>query len=193
MNEIHLQQEAELYIFDMDGTVLDAMPFWHSLRQKYLKSNRGSLGANDILQDAVSQIRDSYENTIPARPQIRQLVQDLSAQAKTLCLITSSDRDLALDAMYRVQLLDCFEQILTTEDLTLQEDCEDTFVQICGRFHVSPQDTIFFGHAPQALRSARKAGCYVVAILDDYNQKDRDEIVSLSHDSFYLCGSSISH
>lgn len=96
--------DKKLYIFDMDGTLLDSMPLWHSLDNDYLESYNItppadigqiiapltllecadyfiSLGINkdrdSIVSEIISIVSNAYQNNVPLKPGMGKLLEEL--------------------------------------------------------------------------------------------------------------------
>ena len=200
---------AKLYIFDIDGTILDSMPAWEHLGRNYLISKNitppehfeqdidamtleesaayfQTLGLkediSDIIDGVMSLIRDSYHYTIPAKPGMISLITDLSKKAdSTLCILTTSTRDCAIKAMTRLGIKDFFADIHTGEELQLSKRNPKIYKKVCEIYHTPPHEAVVFEDALYAVRSAHAAGCYVYGVYDESNKKDWKEIQRISH------------
>lgn len=205
---------AGLYIFDMDGTLLDSMPAWKHLGHDYLLT-QGILPPQDleakinamtieesaayfqtlgllkdikkIRQEMLDLIYDAYYSTIPAKQEVADYLIYLSQNADTpICLLTTSDRDYAVQAMKRLNLYHYFDRILTSTQLQLSKRTGEIYRTVCSLYHVSPKDTIVLEDALYAIRAAKEAGCYVCAVPDASSQDDYDQICQTADAVFDL-------
>ena len=108
-------------IFDCDGTLLDSMPAWHALQERFaqragialnpmqlvrLNANtlpetaaffhrECGLGGSDeeVLNDAHQILLDEYRNVVPARSGAVELVRRLSGEGVKLAVASSSPID----------------------------------------------------------------------------------------------------
>lgn len=199
--------EADLYIFDLDGTILDSMPEWEHLGRNYLSASGitspdnlektietmtleesaayfQTLGlaktADEIIAGVTDFIRDKYRFSIPAKPDMKKLIRDLHQNGKTLCLLTTSEEDCARSAMKRLHLLSCFQYFYTSSMLGLGKNSPSIYQKTCALCHTAPANTIVLEDAAYAVRSAVQAGCTTIAVADSSNEKDWHEIEKLT-------------
>lgn len=214
MSDQFLLKPARLYIFDMDGTILDSMPAWKHLGRKYLlqenilpPDNLESIidamtleesaayfqkiglhkKTDDIIRDIMSYIQDAYRLSIPAKPGMIPLIQSLSQKTDiNLCLLTTSQEEFARQALERLGILSCFSQIYTSSCLGLGKKTGEIYKKVCALYQVPPTETVVLEDAFYAVRSAKEAGCYVYAVLDESSQKDWKKIRKLADDVLSL-------
>lgn len=207
-------RHAKLYIFDLDGTILDSMPEWEHLGRNYLL-HRGvnppedleqildkmtmeesaayfqTLGIpgdiDEISREVLSYIQDAYRLSIPAKPGMTELLQTLSQkQDSILCLLTTSKRECAVNALTRLNILSCFQDIHTSSELGLGKTTGEIYQRVCDIYHTAPSDTVVFEDAAYAVRSAREAGCYVYAVPDQTSAEAWTQICSMADDVLTL-------
>lgn len=201
-------KKAKLYIFDMDGTLLDSMPSWKYLGRSYLHREQitppdnleqitdsmtlpesaayfQTLGlhkkTDDIIQGILSLIHNEYRLSIPAKPGMLTLIQHLSQNPDTtLCVLTTSERNCAVEALERLHMLSYFKDIHTSEELGLSKRTAAIYQTVCAKYHIPPADTIVVEDALYAIQAAKAAGCYVCAVPDSYSASDWDAICSVA-------------
>lgn len=105
-------------IFDCDGTLLDSMPAWHALQERFaqkagialnpmqlVRLNANTLpetaaffhrecglggSEEEVLNDARQILLDEYRNAVPARSGAAELVRRLSGEGVKLAIASSS-------------------------------------------------------------------------------------------------------
>jgi len=195
-------------IFDMDGTLLDSMRMWESLGSIYLlqKGVTPPDGIKEIIEaktleeaaeyfinefniqgtiksvvdEIVSIINDKYEHELDMKPNMKELVLTEYAQGSRMCILTTTARALAIEAMKRIGILNCFEDIFTPENLKLSKRTPAIYIKTCEILGFKPSETIVYEDALYAAKSAKEAGCYLIAVYDSMNEKDWPEIKSLA-------------
>lgn len=203
---------AKLYIFDMDGTLLDSMPSWIHLGRNYLLRQQimppenleqtidsmtlqesaayfQTLGLDKKIDDIVSEVmmhlRDEYRLSIPAKPGMLPLLYDLSKNTdSTLCVLTTSEKNCAIPALDRNHMLSYFKDIFTSEELGLSKRTPKIYQTVCSQYQISPSETIVMEDSLYAIRAAKEAGCYVYAVPDDSSAADWEIISSMADEIF---------
>lgn len=205
---------AKLYIFDMDGTILDSMGEWTHLGRNYLLS-RGitppdnleeiidpmtmeesaayfqTLGISGDIStinlEIMELIHDAYRFHIPLKPGIREVIQELSNKKDSiLCVLTTSEQDCAENAFQRLGILSYFRDIHSGFTLGLGKRTNEIYRYVCDFYHVSPADTVVFEDAPYAIRSAKDAGCYVYAIPEKVYRDEWEACVKTADEVLQL-------
>ena len=195
-------------IFDMDGTLLDSMGMWENLGSMYLikkgitppkdlkevienktleeaaeyfisrLSLKGTV--NGIVQEILALIKEQYYTKLMLKPGMKRLVLDEYANGTKMCILTTSDRDLAMAAMKRNGIDNCFADIYTSQTFGLSKRTPEIYAKACEAMGSRPEDTIVYEDALFAVKSAKGAGCHVIAVYDHMNRSDWEEIKKLA-------------
>ena len=205
-------KEAGLYIFDMDGTLLDSMGEWTHLGRSFLLSRQiqppenlediietmtmdesaayfRTLGVSgdiaSINHEVMQLIHDSYRLQIPLKPGVLSLLKDLSTKKDSiLCVLTTSERDCAENAFRRLGILSYFKDIHTSFEIGLGKRTGDIYKYVCDLYQVPPSNTVVFEDAPYAIHAAKEAGCYVYAVPEETYRADWEDCVNTADDVF---------
>ena len=195
-------------IFDIDGTLLDSMSMWENLGSIYLKSKSitppnnlteiienktleesaeyfiRDFGLNETVENVVngilSLIKYHYEEEVVLKPHTLDLLEKEKASGSRMCILTATDKDLAIAALKRNGILDYFEEVYTCSLLGLSKRHPEIFIKTCELMNFEPENTVVYEDALYAIKSAKKAGLKVIAVNDSSNRKDIDEIKSLA-------------
>lgn len=209
MNEKRIAFEnMKAAIFDMDGTLTDSMPLWKNIGVKYLESQgitpkedlfsalktltleesaayfQKEYGINKTVQEILDGANDllkyAYNNTIPLKPGVPELLEKLKAKGVFLCIATATDKHLAEAALKRLGILDYFSFILTcrTGDSTKRKP--DIFYKLTEMTGEKPEDIWVFEDALHAAKSAKTAGLNVLAVYDDSGKRNEEELRELA-------------
>ena len=199
-------------IWDMDGTILDSMRYWLSLGEDYL-IRRGitppedlretiesmtleesaayfqkefgiALSVQEIISGFLTMIADEYRHTIPAKSFASEIIKQAAAGGSQMCVLTTSDHDLAAEALQRVGLLRYFETILTAEALGMDKRSGAIYETVMERLGYVPAKTLICEDALYAVRAAAEAGsrtgAKVLAFRDIANADDWAQITALA-------------
>ena len=210
MNEKLIGKAASFpyMIWDMDGTILDSMRYWLSLGADYLRL-RGITPPEDlretidsmtleesaayfqkefginlpvpaIIAGFLSLIADEYRRTIPAKEFAAAIIKQAAANGSRMCVLTTSDHDLACEALQRVGLLPYFETVLTAEKLGMDKRSGAVYEAVMEKLKFLPEQTLICEDALYAVRAAAEAGANtgakVLAFRDIANTGDWEKI-----------------
>ena len=214
MNEKLIGKAASFpyMIWDMDGTILDSMRYWITLGADYLKT-RGitppedlsatieamtleesaayfqkefgiGLSVPEIISGVLSLIAEEYRKTIPAKEFAAAIIKQAAANGSRMCVLTTSDRDLAEVALQRVGLLPYFEAVLTAEELGMDKRSGAVYEAVMKKLGYVPAETLICEDALYAVRAAAEAGANtgakVFAFRDIANAGDWEQIKALA-------------
>jgi len=191
-------------IFDLDGTLLDSMPFWDNIASDYLIKNGitppGDLkeilkplsfaqtaqyfidelcvpySSNEIIEQVNAMVEDKYKNKIPLKPYSKEFIDMLNNMGIKLCVATAMDFSLAKAALKRTGIFDQLDFLATCATIGYAKDTPDFFLNTAKKLKVPPSKTIVFEDALHAVLSAKKAGFFVAGVYDKSMEKDSDSI-----------------
>ena len=198
-------------IFDMDGTLLDSMEMWENLGTLFLAKKGVKPPENlkeiienktldesaeyfitelkiegtvsGIVQEILSLIHDKYYNELQMKNGMKELVLSEYKVGSKMCILTTSDRDLAAAAMKRLGVAHCFKEIYTAETLGMSKRKPDIFIKTCELMGFKPEETTVYEDALYAAKSAKKAGCRLVGVYDRVNKNDWQELKELADET----------
>ena len=214
MNEALIGKAASFpyIIWDMDGTILDSMRYWLSLGTDYL-IRRGitppedlretidsmtleesaayfqkefgiELSVPEIISGFLTMIADEYRETIPAKEFAAEIIKQAAEHGSRMCVLTTSDHDLAEAALRRVGLLRYFEAILTAEALGMDKRSGAIYETVMEKLGYVPAQTLICEDTLYAVRAAAEAGAHtgakVLAFRDIANADDWAQITALA-------------
>lgn len=181
-------------IFDMDGTLLNSMEFWHSVSDKYLIDKGFSLKnsvwddvkrltltetaeyfqKNFGVLDSVEKICDDvrkiifveYENNLELKRGAKEFLQKLNEKNIPCVLATATDRKCVLACLERLGIKKYFKEIFTCLDLQTSKHEPLIFLKSAQVCDALPCESFVFEDALHCIRTAKKAGFKICAIHD---------------------------
>ena len=194
-------------IFDMDGTLIDSMPYWARSVVQILDEEKipypddivriltplGYRGSAKYYREVLGMDTDEdalvlrmkanatpmYRDLIQLKPNVREYIEKLRAEGVTCCVLTASPHSSTDVCLQRNGIFDLFAQVWCTDDFGLTKDDPAIYQQAAARLGVDIGDIRFFDDNLVALQTAKKAGMEVVGVHDASSDCDRAAIEAL--------------
>lgn len=192
--------EFQACIFDVDGTLLDSMPVWDDIGERYLTSlgipvreglkdtlNTMSLeqgaaylkeeyqidkSVSQIIEGVLKIVSDFYRFEAPLKPGVRETLEWLSARQIRMVIATSGDSELAEAALKRNGIQKYFEHIYTCTEVGAGKDEPTIYLKAAEFLQTKPEDVLVFEDALHAAETAKKAGFIVDGVYDKSNDEN---------------------
>lgn len=187
-------------IFDADGTLLDSMPIWLELGQRYLASYgiaakpelsdilapmtleessrylkeayRLPDSAEQITAALTGQLHAFYRDEVALKPGVADYLRYLHTLQIPMLVASSGDRVLLRVAFARLQIDRYFQDILTCSELQTNKLEPLIYRRAVQMLGTAPQKTTVFEDALYAIQTARRAGLLTVAVADASNHAE---------------------
>lgn len=195
-------------IFDMDGTLINSMPFWEHLAEYYLESQgiTPKEGLADIvhpmsLVQAISYLKEAYSlpyteeiigkqihllleegyrNRFQPKEGVMEFLEKLKNKGVRMCIATATPRALAELALNRLGITPYMEGLLTCPEVGVGKSKPVIYQKALELLGTTKEDTLIFEDALHAVRTAKQDGFAVVGIQDETMTKEEAEIRQLS-------------
>ena len=192
-------------IFDCDGTLLDSMPAWHALQERFaqragialnpmqlvrLNANtlpetaaffhrECGLGGSDeeVLNDAHQILLDEYRNVVPARSGAVELVRRLSGEGVKLAVASSSPIDFLQAGLERERAYSTYSMWLPLRKTRVErrQTPSSARVSLSG-WGVKPANSWCVDDSAYALRAMAQAGFMTLGIYDSDNAGTKEDL-----------------
>lgn len=199
-------------IFDLDGTLLDSMWVWDDIDRLFLE-NHGIIADDDIsekvktlslrqsaellkstfnmtasVEEIINEIaamgEDKYKNDVELKPFVMQTLEKFKNQNVRMCIATASVRKNVDMVLNRLNILDYFDFVITSEDVTTGKSDPEIYHLCAKNFGAAPSDIIVFEDAFHAAQTAKSAGFNVVGVYDKSSQYDAAKLKDIC--DFYI-------
>lgn len=192
------------FIFDLDGTLLDSMPFWQRQIDDMLLA-RGITPPDDLLdrtktlglenatgmilqefhlpddpavvyQQFQNNMEQLYCSVISLKPGVRPMLEHLQQAGAAMAVATATARPLVEKVLRHHQLQEYFQSITTVAEVGIGKHDPRIFLAAAGKLGLPPQDCIVFEDSLKAIRSANQAGFQTVAIYEETNPAEQQAL-----------------
>lgn len=201
-------RQYDAVIFDMDGTLVDSMQYWHALPEDWFVQ-RGlavpedldvQLGMVDLWQASAllaerysplaetaeqvyAELGDTmtrhYAEDIPLMPHAREFLRALSLSHIPACIATMTDRPQVETVLETHGIGGFFRFLLTTPEVGQGKDRPAIFLEAARRFGSAPARTLVFEDSRTAIATAINAGFPVVCMRNPaYDYADIDRLAA---------------
>ena len=189
----------------MDGTLLDSMYYLRHMFEIFLEGygkkpkpdlkdklkplslqesadvfrlEYGVPGSTDEVAEGINKVlEERYFHTIEAKPHVREFLELLQKNGVKICAATATDRYLVEAALKRTGLYGYFSQIYTCTEVGRGKEFPDIYLKAMEFMGERQEDTVVFEDAYYAIKTAKAAGFYVVAMADETTKEDEEGIV----------------
>lgn len=189
-------------IFDLDGTLLDSMSLWDTIGNDYLRSlgiettenlaetfktftleqaaqyyrTRYSvpLSAREIIAGINDMIGDFYRSAVPMKRGVAEFLEQLSQKQIKMCIATVTDRQLAEDALIRLNIRNYFTEIFTTAEVGCGKTSPQIYRAALACLGTEKQETLVFEDTYHALMTAKNDGFLVAAVYDAHETRQTE-------------------
>lgn len=200
-----------IYLFDLDGTLVDSMPAFIRCVLGILEETGTSyegdviravtplgvqgtadyfvkigvpLSREEIIQRIGVHLLDEYTNRIPAKTHVREVLELLHQQGSRLFVLSASPHIVLDPCLRRLGLYDRFEAVWSCDDFGLKKDDERIYHQTAERMGVPESEILFLDDHCDAVRAAKAAGLRVCGVYDASSAEYEQEIRATA--DFYI-------
>lgn len=192
-----------MFLFDMDGTLIDSNSIWKNVDREFL-SRRGlpythayyegvahtifPLAAKftkefcnlpesceEIMAEWMELAKDLYAN-VTVKPGVRAYLKQCKAEGRRMAVVTSSVPEHCHTALKHLDLEKYFDSITFAHDLGLEKKNPEIWLTVAKEHGVRPEDCTVFDDSLAACWGARAAKMRVVGVYDGFFAQDEKEM-----------------
>ena len=183
-------------IFDMDGTLVDSMAYWRNLGREYLRGKGVNENLDEIMErirpmtmtesaqlfleefslegtaqsvaDEMNAIMDRhYQDDIPLKEGVKEYLTKLHHRGVRMCVASATAESLKSACLERLGVAEYFEFLLSCETIGAGKSQPDVYFESAKRLGALPSEIAVYEDAAYAVKTAKHAGFYTIAIYDD--------------------------
>ena len=198
----------QIHIFDLDGTLIDSMPFFARGVLQVLEEEGipygddlidiltplgdektallyQEMGVPGTVEEIIHRMQQNqypdYAHSIPLKPGIEGYLRHLKDQGRTLCVLTASPHILTDAALQNNGVFDLFDHVWSIDDFGLNKSQTALFDAVTERLGCARSDIHFYDDNITAVTTAVKAGWYVWAVNDNYSDEQIAALRTAAH------------
>ena len=194
-----------MYLFDMDGTLIDSNGVWKDVDRTFL-ARRGlpytrayyngvahtifpmaakftrefchlSESEEEIMAEWMELARNAYDH-VAVKPGVRAFLKQCKAENRRMALVTSSIPEHCHAAMKQLDLEKYFEFIAFAQELGIEKKDRALWQAVAQQAGVRPEDCTMFDDSLSACKGARAAHLRVVGVYDSFFAHDEKEMTA---------------
>ena len=188
-----------MFLFDMDGTLIDSNGIWKDVDRTFL-ARRGmpythayyegvahtifplaaqftkeychlEESCDEIMAEWMDLAQGMYAK-VAVKPGVRAYLKQCKAEGRTMAVVTSAVPEHCLTALRHLDLEKYFRNITFAQELQLEKKDPAIWLAAAEKNGVRPEDCTVFDDSLAACQGARAAKMRTVGVYDDYFAQD---------------------
>jgi len=205
---IHMLEQAEAVIFDLDGTLVDSMWVWTDIdidflgRYGYAPTPELTVAIEGMgftetavyfqecfsLPLTIEEIKEEwnrmalgvYGTRVPMKPGAAAFLRYLRDNDYPVAIASSNSQELIRAALANNQVDDCFDAIVTSCEVAKGKPSPDVYLAAAEKLGVRPERCLVFEDVPMGVLAGENAGMRVCAMEDDFSSARKEEVRRLA-------------
>ena len=125
-------------------------------------------------------LREDYLESADIKQYVPILLEKFKQKGVAMCITTSTDKAIANEILVRLGIRDYFTFIMTCEEAGGDKESPKVFLDAHKKLGTPKDETIVVEDGLLAIRGAKEADFYVIAVADKNEEQNKAEIQELS-------------
>lgn len=198
-----MDNNIKAVIFDLDGTLFDSCSMWNDVDRLFFKK-RGMEVPKDFnkliaplgltkaarfvketynIKESEEEIKKEwhdlaifeYENNIELKEGAREYLEYLKKLNIKMCIATANSKEYYMPCLKRHKIEKYFDYLCDVEEFKGTKETPEIYLHIASKLNIDPSNIAVIEDIPEAIKSAKRGGFYVIAIDDESEKKLREE------------------
>lgn len=202
-----MKSDTKTYLFDFDGTLVDSMPTYVAVMKSVLDDAHisygpdllkiitplgyagtadyyiSTMGLNESKENIIKKMTEraelEYTFNIKAKSNVERVLKSLKQDGHSLNILTASPHATLDPCLKRLGIFDLFDNVWSCNDFGTTKSDPEIYRAAAARIGTDIHNIIFLDDNPNADRTARSAGAYVIGVYDDSSAEYVDEMKSI--------------
>lgn len=193
-------------IFDVDGTLLDSMPVWWRVSEKFFRNHNLDVSCKRFeeykemrLEDSLPQIRaefkidmtvddmidefrrlafEEYRDFVQMKPYAKEYMEKLHNEGVKIAIATSGYEGLCRSAFTRLGVWDIIDARAFSDEVGVDKSHPDVYLLAAKRIGVEPSECVVFEDIVKGIEGAKSGGFKTCAVYDESNEEETQTLKS---------------
>lgn len=201
-------ENIKLFLFDLDGTILDSLKIWNDIDLLFFKNHNLIMGedyhiaiAPLTLEETATYTKNTYKldideeqimkewsdlaikeyaENLNLKKGVKEFLDYLKNKNVHLAIATSCNEEMFKPCLERYGIVSYFEHFYTSQNLKINKSNTNFFKEILNEYKIEPDQILFFEDSLASMKCAKSLGFNVVAVMDKKWEKQKEEIIASS-------------